>query len=233
MSYPSAWSYGRAPAGTEYALWSGDAAPDLAVHFHAEAQLTIVLAGGRAFQIGAHRCAALAGQCLYIPPRVPHRSLPLVYRGTRCVNLYLPGLRLGPQPRLIGAPDLAHEIETAGLATAMQRLERRYAADGEPAQAPPPRAPGLRGGAQTIGAIAARAGWSREGFSRRFARAVGMPPHAYRIVDRLNEARRRLREGEPIAGLAAELDFADQSHFGRQFRRAFGVTPRAYRESLR
>ena len=85
-------------------------------------------------------------------------------------------------------------------------------------------------GLEPIGAIAARHALSREGFSRRFARQFGMPPHAYRLASRLNGARQRLREGDSIAGIAAELGFADQSHLGRHFRRLFGVSPRAYRD---
>jgi AraC-like DNA-binding protein len=44
----------------------------------------------------------------------------------------------------------------------------------------------------------------------------------------LNRARRLLRAGEPIAAVAAETGFADQSHLGRLFRRTFGTTPGAY-----
>lgn len=83
-----------------------------------------------------------------------------------------------------------------------------------------------------IAAIAAQAGLRRESFTRRFTQRVGMPPHAYRLADRLNAARQRLREGAVLAELAAELGFADQSHLGRHFRRMFGTSPRAYRDSM-
>jgi AraC-like DNA-binding protein len=59
-----------------------------------------------------------------------------------------------------------------------------------------------------------------------------MPPHAYRLAERLNAARERLRAGAAPAELAAELGFADQSHLGRHFRRLFGTSPRAYRDSM-
>lgn len=234
---PDAWSYGLAPggAGLEIGCWSGDAAPDLAAHFHADAQLTIVLGGARTFQIGAARYTALPGQIVYIPARTPHRGLPLRHGATRCVNLYPPALRLAPAPLVIDAPEAARAAERGEAARALRALARRFLDEEDPASpddAPPAGFVPVRG-AEAIGAIAARNGMSREGFSRRFARNVGMPPHAYRLVERLNEARRRLRLGDAPAGVAAELDFADQSHLGRQFRRVFGVTPRAYRESMR
>ncbi|MEN0074300.1 MAG: helix-turn-helix domain-containing protein, partial [Paracraurococcus sp.] len=87
--------------------------------------------------------------------------------------------------------------------------------------APPPAGPVRR--------VAAQAGMSREGFTRRFARRHGMPPHAFWLMHRLNLARRLLRAGEGIAAAAAAAGFADQSHLGRCFRRVFGVTPGRYR----
>ena len=87
-------------------------------------------------------------------------------------------------------------------------------------------------GTLPIAEIAAMAGLRRESFTRLFTQRVGMPPHAYRLADRLNAARQRLREGAVLAELAAELGFADQSHLGRHFRRMFGTSPRAYRDSM-
>lgn len=86
--------------------------------------------------------------------------------------------------------------------------------------------------AAPIGAIAALAGISREHFSRRFRRLAGCAPQDFRIQQRLNQARARLKGHEPIAAIAADLGFADQSHLGRLFRQAFGVAPMAYRRMM-
>jgi AraC-like DNA-binding protein len=73
---------------------------------------------------------------------------------------------------------------------------------------------------------------SREGFSRRFRKLHGIPPHAFWQLAKLNDARRLLRAGRSIAAVAAETGFSDQSHLGRWFRRVFGVTPGRFRAGL-
>jgi len=73
--------------------------------------------------------------------------------------------------------------------------------------------------------LAALAGMSRFRLCRHFARAYGLPPHAYRLQRRLAAAKRLLGEGEPPAAVAAALGFADQSHFHKRFKGAFGITP--------
>jgi AraC-like DNA-binding protein len=42
---------------------------------------------------------------------------------------------------------------------------------------------------------------------------------------RLQRARRMIADGEPLAEIAADAGFSDQSHFSRHFKKAFGVTP--------
>jgi AraC-like DNA-binding protein len=92
---------------------------------------------------------------------------------------------------------------------------------------PVPSVP-LAGTLETVSRLAQQAGVSREAFTRGFARRTGLPPGAYRIIDRLNRGRMLLRRGASVADVACELGFADQSHFGRLFKRRFGTTPGAY-----
>lgn len=86
---------------------------------------------------------------------------------------------------------------------------------------------------EPVARIARRLGLGREAFTRRFAAQTGLPPHAWRLVDRLNVARERLRGDAELADLALELGFTDQSHLGRHFRRVFGVSPGRYRRGMR
>ena len=81
-----------------------------------------------------------------------------------------------------------------------------------------------------IGALARAFSMSLEGFTRRFTRATGMTPHAYRLAARLNDARELLGAG--LTPASADAGFADQSHLGRHFRAAFGTTPAGYRKAM-
>lgn len=161
-----------------------------------------------------------AGQCLYIPPCMVHQGLAGDGAPVRCANIYLP-YALGDRPAVIDAGTVMNDPGAlTGLIEA--RLDRPTAVTG-PIELP----------CGTIAAIAAHAGVSREHFSRRFRHQAGIGPHGYRLLQRLNAARARLRGSAPIADIAADLGFADQSHLGRLFREAFGVTPRAYRLMMR
>lgn len=72
------------------------------------------------------------------------------------------------------------------------------------------------------------AGLTRFHLVRSFAARYGLPPHAYQVQLRLAAARRLIRAGLPLAQVAAEAGFADQSHLGRHFKRVWGVTPGRY-----
>ena len=65
-------------------------------------------------------------------------------------------------------------------------------------------------------------------FTRSFKKAVGLSPLAYRNQRRVTEARARLLDGEPIAQVALDMGYADQSHLTRQFQRIVGASPRRY-----
>jgi AraC-like DNA-binding protein len=77
----------------------------------------------------------------------------------------------------------------------------------------------------TTAELAGIAGMSRFHLCRAFARAYGLPPHAYQLQLRLAEAKRQLAAGHPPAAIAAAVGFADQSHLTKRFKGAFGITP--------
>lgn len=69
--------------------------------------------------------------------------------------------------------------------------------------------------------------------SRAFTRELGVSLTHYRNRVRVGRALDRLEDGEPsLAGLAADLGFADQAHLTRTIRHHVGHTPTALRRLL-
>lgn len=85
----------------------------------------------------------------------------------------------------------------------------------------------------TITDLADESGVSRYALIRRFARDVGLTPHAWRMQRRVEAARRLLAQGTLPAEVAAMLGFADQAHLTRLFRRHYGMTPGRYAAARR
>jgi AraC-like DNA-binding protein len=81
----------------------------------------------------------------------------------------------------------------------------------------------------TLDELAAAAGLERFALLRGFARAYGLPPHAWVIQERVRKAQVLLRLGRSPAEVATDLGFADQSHLSRHLKRLTGVTPGGYR----
>jgi AraC-like DNA-binding protein len=73
-------------------------------------------------------------------------------------------------------------------------------------------------------------GLSRYYFARAFKRSVGTPPHCYLVQRRLERAQMLLANTDmPLAHVALESGFYDQSHFSHRFRLTTGVTPKVFR----
>ncbi|MEU3606251.1 AraC family transcriptional regulator [Streptomyces sp. NPDC035033] len=80
--------------------------------------------------------------------------------------------------------------------------------------------------------LAAVAGVSTSHFTRAFKTTTGTSPHQYVTQIRLEQARQALlHTHRPIAEIALEHGFADQSHLTRTMRRHTGTTPGTLRNS--
>jgi AraC family transcriptional regulator len=67
-------------------------------------------------------------------------------------------------------------------------------------------------------------------FSRSFKLALGIGPHRYVMQRRLERAKTLMRRtNQPLAWVAQEVGFADQSHLTSVFRRETGITPGQFR----
>lgn len=78
--------------------------------------------------------------------------------------------------------------------------------------------------------LATVAGMSRYQLDRRMRHVFGLTTGQWMLKLRIDLAQRLLIEtDDPIASIALETGYSDQSAFTRQFRRATGLSPREYR----
>lgn len=73
--------------------------------------------------------------------------------------------------------------------------------------------------------LASQVGMSVFLFARVFRELVGMPPHKYLVMRRLDRARDLLRSGMPVTNVCYAAGFNNLSHFIHTFRRRFGMVP--------
>jgi len=138
------------------------------------------------------------------------------------------------------APDAHSPFLSEGLALELFATVGR-AADAERGTSPPPwleRAREcLHGGLSetwTLEALSRVAGVQLHRLVRGFRRHLRTTPAEYLRQLRVDAARRLLLETErPIADIALETGFTDQSHLTRVFRRILGETPAAFRNKSR
>jgi AraC family transcriptional regulator len=89
-------------------------------------------------------------------------------------------------------------------------------------------------GGVCLNAIARECGLSPSHFTRAFAISVGQPPHQWLLEQRVDLARQLLSESAlPLADIAIQCGFADQSHFTRVFSARAGVSPGRWRRVRR
>jgi len=85
----------------------------------------------------------------------------------------------------------------------------------------------------TIKELASEASMSPYHFARSFKDVVGLPPHRYVILRRIEHAKTLLRDtAMSIAEIAFECGFSSQSHLTSAFKSETGFTPLRYRQSL-
>ena len=83
-----------------------------------------------------------------------------------------------------------------------------------------------------VSLVARECGLSVRHFARAFRKSAGVSPHRWLLNQRVECARKLLRDGiMPLAEVALACGFADQSHFTRVFRAVAGVSPGAWRRT--
>jgi hypothetical protein len=66
---------------------------------------------------------------------------------------------------------------------------------------------------------------SRRSLQRHFARATGITPLAFRVIERARHATNLLLQGQPIVGVAHDAGYFDQPHLTRSLTSLIGQTP--------
>lgn len=185
------WTYGRSHHDIEYGLWAGGPPPVFRPHFHAEGQLTTVLAGWRAFRVGGEVVTVAAGQCLYIPAGQLHQGIAAGGPIVRCINTYATP-SLGDRPVVVDLPeDGAIGTIAADEGVSREHFSRRFR---RVAGIGPQGFRLLRRlnearlrlkGPDSIAAIAADLGFADQShLGRLFRQAFGVTPRAYRLMMR-------------------------------------------------
>jgi AraC family transcriptional regulator len=136
----------------------------------------------------------------------------------------------------LAQPDRFTDLALEGLALELTTLAHRAAArDDDECHWLDAAAELLRGRYRdppTATELALEVGVHPAHLARRFRARFGESVGSYARNARLDWAVDRLRTDAPLARIACEAGFADQSHFTRAFARRFGVAPGRYRAAL-
>lgn len=84
-----------------------------------------------------------------------------------------------------------------------------------------------------LDAMAGRVHMDKFHFIRKFKKRYGLTPRHFQNQNRLRQAKRFCRDGNPPVQAALQAGFYDQSHFNRACKTMTGLTPLQYRAACR
>lgn len=225
----------------------------LAWHQHQDPVLVVVREGGYEQHTPRRDLTCTAGSVAFVPPAARHRER-LGDRGARSLLVWFePGSDLGPLERR------GFEMLGGGVDGAAERLEQSLGSPSGDLEIeccvaelldsfsgsmrfhgrPPRWLRRVRDMLEDrlterldLSALAAEAGVARSHVARAFRTWYRVSPGELQRTLRLERARRELAEGrKPIAALAVDCGFYDQSHLTNAFRDRFGMTPATFRRT--
>ncbi|GHO46267.1 hypothetical protein KSX_44300 [Ktedonospora formicarum] len=83
----------------------------------------------------------------------------------------------------------------------------------------------------SLEALAQQGGFSPYHFARLFRQTTGESPHQFVLRQRIEHAQQLIQTSDmPLAQIALESGFANQSHLTQTFKRYIGQTPHAFRQ---
>jgi AraC family transcriptional regulator len=231
----------------------------LETHAHEYACVVVVLQGSFCEHHGSKTRTAEAGTVIVRPAGEPHSNR-FADDGGRCLNVELTPGWLGNVPRsavrstasrggfwsVLGRRlhlELVHEDDVSAMAVESLVLEILVGLAHEErisSGAPPwllrarDRIHDDPGARVSLAGLAAEAGVHPVHLATTFRRFFGQPVAATIRQLRIERACQELaRSDAPIADVAIDAGFADQSHLGRALKQTLRVTPAAYRSASR
>lgn len=225
---------------------------DGAAHRHAHVQFVLPVLGGLEIEIGGLGGRLDLGRAAFVAPDIEHDQLGLGENRFLIVDCDAASIgeaaveRLARDPFLAIPPAARRLIEFLDLSRIDYTVSESVARHGLPLLldallAGPARVsrldPLLRrieaapGEAWTVERMAREAGMSVSRLHARFRAELDRTPQGWLTDLRLRGVQARLAGSDaPIARLAFEAGYADQSALTRAMRRAVGLTPAAYRD---
>ena len=214
-------------------MWQTIRASSLGRHYHAEAYLALVLAGGYEEAGDNGRFRVEAGDVL-LHDRFEGHLDRFSKSGAVVLNLRLPedypfqpGLARFFDPEHVARVAEKNKREAAELVLSMLLRGRAVCADWPDELA----AAMLKDASLSLSRWSIEKGIAPWTISRGFAQVFGISPEAFRARTRARRAWKAIQQtiNEPLAGIAAELGFADQAHMSRSVREMTGKTPGEWR----
>lgn len=80
--------------------------------------------------------------------------------------------------------------------------------------------------------LASIAGTDKYKLIRSFKKHTGLTPYGYVLLQRIEKSKKLLKQNAPLALIALDCGFYDQSHFNNYFREFTGTTPSKYQAAI-
>lgn len=203
----------------------------IARHLHVRPYAALVLEGGYVEAGDEGRWHTAPGDVLIHDPFASH--LDMIARSTIVLNLPLSGTSLDtPRHARIEDPDALVRTAARDAREASQLLLERLVPGRAPADDLVDRLAAALSAPEppSIERWSRGAGIRRETAFRWFRQAYGISPTRYRVALRARRAWREIvTSSEPLADLAAKLEYADQAHLSRAVRALTGLSPSQWR----